>query len=97
MLDTKTISFIKTTLAKHLDTKEYKAFIFGSHVIGNNRRWSDIDIGIEGRTKLPPSTYFDLADAFEESNLPYKVDLVDFTQVTDKFKTVALKNTLYLT
>lgn len=96
MLDPSTISFLKTTLSQHLG-KDYRAFIFGSHVTGNNRRWSDIDIGILGKTKLSPTTFFDLADAFEESNLPYKVDLVDFSQVTYKFKTVALKNTLYLT
>ena len=95
MLDSSTLSFIKSTVRKHLPP-DYKAFIFGSHIIGNNRKWSDIDIGILGASKLPTMTFFDLEEELEESNLPYKVDLVDFTQVTDKFKHNAMKNTLYL-
>jgi predicted nucleotidyltransferase len=63
MLDDKTLAFLKTTIFKHLNPRDFKAFIFGSRAIGNNRKWSDIDIGIMGPQKMSPDTYFELTDA----------------------------------
>lgn len=96
MLDQATLNFLRDTIAKNLDSREYKAFIFGSRVIGNSRKWSDIDLGIIGHTPLPAIKSASLNEIFENSNLPYRVDLVDFTHVTDRFRQLALKNTLYL-
>ena len=89
MLNQTTLSTIKKILWQHLDKTRDKAFIFGSWAIGDNRKWSDIDIGIESKKKLSLHLISRLQEAFEESNLPYAVDVVDFSGTTEQFKTVA--------
>ena len=89
MLDLKTTELLKQTVRKYLPDESYKAFIFGSWAIGDNRKWSDIDIGIESDRKLSIHLISRLHEAFEESNLPYAVDVVDFSGTTEQFKTVA--------
>ena len=73
----------------HLDKSKDKAFIFGSWAIGDNRKFSDIDIGIESKRKLPLEIVGRLQEAFDESNLPYAVDVVDFSGTTKQFREVA--------
>ena len=89
MLNQATLTTIKKILWQHLDKSRDKAFIFGSWAIGDNRKFSDIDIGIKSKRKISNLTIFELKDAFEESNLPYAVDVVDFSGTTEQFKTVA--------
>ena len=92
MLDATTIEMIKKILFKYLDFKKDKAFIFGSRATGNTRKFSDIDIGVRSEREIDTLLLSDIEEAFEESNIPYTVDVVDFSQVRDKFKQFALKN-----
>ena len=84
---------IKETVFKHISPEENKVFLFGSRATGTNRKWSDYDIGVIGKEKLPYSKFNELKNELEESNIPYKIDIIDFAQVSDKFRNVALKNT----
>ncbi|MEK7166663.1 MAG: nucleotidyltransferase domain-containing protein, partial [Patescibacteria group bacterium] len=88
-MDQNTLSEVKKILFKYLDQTQYRAFIFGSRADNSAQKFSDIDIGIEGNQQLPAEAYFDILDAFENSDIPYLVDVVDFSQVSDKFKQVA--------
>lgn len=92
MLTQPIIKQLQNILSQHIDPKTHAFFIFGSRGIGNNRKYSDIDIGIEGKKSLSLGTIAQLEDSFDNSNLPYTVDLVDFTTVTPQFKTVAKKH-----
>ncbi len=83
---------IKETLFKYFSPNEYEVFLFGSRAMGNNRKWSDYDIGILGKSKIPTQILTKVEGELEDSDIPYKVGIVDFTQVSDKFKRVALKN-----
>jgi uncharacterized protein len=97
MLDQATFNTLKKLALSHIDTTQHKVFVFGSHVRGNNRRWSDIDLGIDGGSNpLHPEVIINLQDTFENSDLPYKVDVVNFAHVTPDFRTSALKHALYL-
>lgn len=89
------IEFIKSVINKHLDPEQNPAFIFGSRAQQTSQRFSDYDIGIKGE-KLDPETYFNLISEFEESDLPYTVDVVEFRDVSDAFKKIALKNIIPL-
>ena len=89
MLQKKYLDIINKILWVHLDKSRDKAFIFGSWAIGDNRRFSDIDIGIESKRKLSFHLIARLQEDFEESNLPYTVDVVDFSGTTKQFKAVA--------
>lgn len=96
MLDQKTTSQIKKIIFNYLDRSKDKVFIFGSRAIGDNRKFSDIDLGIISKRKLPYMLISDLEEAFEESDLPYKVEVVDFSTVSKRFKELALKKIVSL-
>lgn len=91
----KYIPLIKEIVQKYLDPAKYHTFIFGSLADGTFRRSSDIDIGIEG-PRLKPSVYFSLVQEFEDSNIPYVIQLVDFNTVSEEFKKIAKKHIIEL-
>ena len=96
MVDTQIKSQLRVILNRVLKPGTYQAFIFGSRASGNNARWSDLDIGLTSRKKLAGSTREKIREAFENSNIPFKIDLVDFDQVSSEFKKVALKKIIPL-
>jgi predicted nucleotidyltransferase len=59
--------------------------VFGSRAGGRVKRFSDLDLVLEGPEPLPRSVLGTLADAFDESLLPFKVDLIDRRAVSDEF------------
>jgi len=94
MLSYRDIKMIKRIITSYLDPKTQKAFIFGSWAQGKARKFSDIDIGIEGKEPFP---LFELEEAFENSNLPYLVDIVNFNHVSEEFRKVAKQKIIPLT
>jgi hypothetical protein len=81
---------IKKIIGKYIDLKKYDIFIFGSRVDGKARKFSDYDIGILGKKVLPFDKMALIKDELEESDLPYRVDVVDFRLVSKDFREVAL-------
>jgi len=96
MLDGKTKAEIKKIIYSFLDPKECQVFVFGSRTTGRARKFSDIDIGLKSAKAIPWWKLSAIEEAFEESDLPYTVDVVDFNLVSEKFKQVAGKNLIYL-
>lgn len=58
-----------------------KVHLFGSRAKGNYRLGSDVDLAIMNKG-VNSTTLSRLIGKFEESNLPYNIDLVDFTKLT---------------
>jgi len=87
---------IAKTIHQHLDLNKTKAFIFGSRATNKYQKFSDIDIGILSDDFLPLETISIIKEEIEESDIPYLVDIVDFKHTSQKFKQVALKNTINL-
>ncbi|MDA2935675.1 nucleotidyltransferase domain-containing protein [Patescibacteria group bacterium AH-259-L05] len=81
---------IKKIIFQFLDPKVHKVFIFGSRATGKAKKYSDYDIGIWSKKPIPSSTKILIEEALEESDLPYNVDIVDFSFVDKKFKDIAL-------
>ena len=96
MIDQKTLKTIKAILFRYLDPREDKVFIFGSWAMGDARKWSDIDIGIESKRKIAGITILNIEEAFEESDMPYVVEVVNFVHVSEKFRLVAKQRVIYL-
>lgn len=96
MLDKVTVSKIKKIIFQFLDPQKDRVFIFGSRAIGNGRKFSDIDIGVKSNKQINSITLSDIEEAFEESNIPYTVDVVDFSQVSANFNEVAKQKIIYL-
>jgi predicted nucleotidyltransferase len=87
---------IRRIVRRYLNPNKYKAFIYGSRAKGTNFRWSDVDIGILGEQQVPTMTYSHMEEAFEESNIPYVVELVDFFKVNPEFKKRAMERVIPL-
>ena len=68
--------------------KKGKVYAFGSRYKNNNRKFSDFDIAIYTGEKLSFEFLNILKDAFEESDLPYRVDIIDYNNISDKFKKI---------
>ncbi|OGK22155.1 hypothetical protein A2866_06775 [Candidatus Roizmanbacteria bacterium RIFCSPHIGHO2_01_FULL_39_8] len=96
MLDQKTTREIKKIVFHYLDPKRDKIFIFGSRAIGEHRKFSDIDLGIESKRKIPALIIEDLKEALEESDIPFTIDVVNFTEVSSRFRSVAKQKIIYL-
>jgi predicted nucleotidyltransferase len=96
MLDVQVRDVLKKTVRTHLPNEAYRVFIFGSRATKASRKFSDIDLGIEGPVPLTSKQYIQLANALDETDIPYKIDLVDFSEVSEKFKIIALQNTINL-
>lgn len=82
-LDTKYITYINTVISKYLN--EYKLFLFGSRAKGTAKKYSDIDLAIKAdgfTTSIKNRIEFE----FENSTLPYEVDIVDLNNITEEFK-----------
>lgn len=58
---------------------------FGSRVKGNARATSDLDLVVFAKPAQKPQV-FALQEALEESNLPFKVDLLIWDDIPETFK-----------
>ncbi len=64
---------------------------FGSRIQGRAKTYSDLDLVIVGQQQIPLKIYYQIQDAFEESALPYRVDILDWHRISADFKAVILK------
>ena len=71
-LSDKTMETVRAILATCPELE--KALVYGSRAMGNYRTGSDIDITLIG-AQLNMDMLFKLVRLFDESNLPYMVDL----------------------
>jgi len=69
-----------------------EARAFGSRVRGAAKSYSDLDLAIVGRRKLPFKKLAALRIAFEESDLPFRVDVLDWHSVSPEFQKVIEQN-----
>jgi type I restriction enzyme S subunit len=68
------LAIVQDILAHHLPGRE--ARIFGSRAHGPAKPFSDLDLVIMGEQRVPDAVRSVVQEAFEESDLPYRVDLV---------------------
>lgn len=61
---------------------------FGSRVKGTHRLTSDLDIAIVGDAKLPFGTIGAIKEDFMESDLPFRVDVLDYHGISTEFRAV---------
>ena len=85
MISQKHISYLQEKTRKYFPDKEkVKIFIFGSSLDENRKRFFDIDLGFKGDFATEDLAF--LRGGFQESNFPYKVDLINFNKVSKDFE-----------
>ena len=82
----KDLEVVRRLLREHVPAIEVRAF--GSRVNWSARETSDLDLVLMTATPLHASRMVDLKDAFTESDLPFKVDLVDWATTKDRFRRI---------
>lgn len=67
-----------------LQVYPYKFYVFGSRVKSTAHPFSDLDLCY--KSAIPLEVVSEMKEAFEESDLPFEVDLVSWHRCTDDFK-----------
>ena len=78
---------VREILCTHLP-KGTKAWVFGSRALWTTKHSSDLDLAIEGEKPFHRRVMGVLEDAFEESDLPYTVDVVDMNRISSRFRRI---------
>lgn len=72
---------IKTIIRAFPEIKQVK--LFGSRAEGHHQAMSDVDLVVYGLAEADFSTVQALQIAFENSQFPYFVDIVNYTAIND--------------
>ena len=75
---------VRAILAAAVPQCEVRAY--GSRVTGTARPGSDLDLAIVGTAPIDPLVLARLGSVFEESDLPFSIDLLDWNAVPDSFR-----------
>jgi len=71
---------------------EYTVWAFGSRVNGTARKFSDLDIVLVSDEPLQTLQMASLRDAFSESDLPFKVDIIEWLSTDEEFRRIIEEN-----
>ena len=71
-----------------------KVGLFGSRARGDFREFSDIDILVEGH--VPTSLLSTVQEALEESNLPFRVDIVQEKDLAPAYRQSVMRDRVWL-
>ena len=77
--------------------KSTKVWVFGSRATGRARRYSDLDLAIDAGRPLTLDEIAGLAEAFSDSDLPYKVDLADWRNMDGRWQQTIMAERVALT
>jgi len=86
LLDPRDAREITRVLKPFTEDSGASVILFGSRARGDARRTSDIDVALQANQPLPSWALARLREQLEESNLPFRVDLVDYSTLTEEFK-----------
>lgn len=67
---------------------QYAVWVFGSRVCGGAKPYSDLDIVIVTTVPLTFAQRADIEGAFDESDLVFKVDVVDWASTKESFRKI---------
>ncbi|WP_299199302.1 nucleotidyltransferase domain-containing protein [uncultured Amphritea sp.] len=76
---------VQAILAKNLAQKS-EVYAFGSRTKQTARKYSDLDLLIKTADPIDYGSLSLLEEAFSESDLPFKTDLVDWNRVSEEFQ-----------
>jgi predicted nucleotidyltransferase len=89
--ENKYILKLKKEIIDFLKNDNVKIVLFGSRARGDNYISSDVDIGIMPYGKFDEKKITLLKANVENLNIPYKVEIVDLSGVSESFRKESLK------
>jgi predicted nucleotidyltransferase len=85
---------LRGAVVDFLGTENVRIFLFGSRARGDNSVVSDVDIGVVPGEGFRKEKLALLREFIENLNVPYKVEIIDFSEVSEQFRAEALKDTV---
>ena len=79
-------AIVRRALRRHVPDREVLAF--GSRATWTAKDYSDLDLAVMGEEPLSLRTVSALDEALGDSDLPFKVDVVDWARIDDAFRSV---------
>jgi len=83
------LEIVRGILRRHVPDRE--VWVFGSRRRDGHRKFSDLDLIIRGERKLGVSLWGDIKSDFEDSDLPYRVDVLDWCELSPEFRAAVLR------
>ena len=80
------LQIVKDILSRYIPS--YPVWVFGSRVTGDNKQFSDLDLAIISDEAVPVETFAKLREAFSESDLTFKVNLIDWATIDESFRKI---------
>lgn len=80
------LSSAELVIIKKILRDVHNIIIFGSRVKGSSKPFSDLDICL--KEQISPAAFESLKEKFENSDLPFKVDLVEYDRVSKFFQEI---------
>ncbi|WP_051149715.1 nucleotidyltransferase family protein [Methylohalobius crimeensis] len=77
---------VDAILRRHIP--QYEVWAFGSRVSGQAKPYSDLDLVVVGDRPLPLAVRAALSEAFSDSDLPFKIDIVDWATTSESFRRI---------
>ena len=77
---------VRSILARHVP--QYAVWAFGSRAKWTTKPYSDLDLAVITSEALPLELSASLKDDFSESDLPWRVDVVDWATTSESFRRV---------
>jgi type I restriction enzyme S subunit len=81
---------VRDILSKH--GLQYEVWAFGSRVKGRVKPYSDLDLAVISDKPLSLGIRGGLAEDFSESDLPWRVDVVDWAATSPTFRKIIEQN-----
>ncbi len=85
-------AIVRSALRRHVPDR--KVLVFGSRATWTAKDYSDLDIVIMGEEPLSLHAASALDEALGESNLPFKVDVVDWARIDEEFRRIIRRHGL---
>ena len=85
-------AIVRSALRRHVPDREVLAF--GSRATWTAKEYSDLDLVIMGEEPLSLHAASALDEALGESNLPFKVDVVDWARIDEEFRRIIRRHGL---
>lgn len=85
---------IVLSILRQFLTPQITVWVFGSRATHKAKQYSDLDLALEaqGNLNIDINLIIKLELAFEESELPWKVDIIDINNVSETFRNIIVKD-----
>lgn len=87
-------AIVESILKHHVPA--FEVWAFGSRAQKTAKRYSDLDLCVLSERPLGLSLSAELVEAFSESDLPWKVDVVDWAITSETFRKIIAANKVVL-